>query len=244
MSNYAFAEWSRYVSIRPEVFSLFKKRESLCGYVDPPIVIRCDGVHFGKRLRGFKFPRDKRVHEALLDAVESYMKVYGSDVALVISDEVNILALHPPYSGRVLKLSSTTASYLSSRVSLALRRPLSFDGRVISVKVGEVVPYFLLRIRIGLNNYISKLYRRYSEPVNTPSLQRMLTYLKEVKGLSGVEVWEGVGTLVVWSKVSKKGFNPLSGEEVEVSRRALIRKPAKINDVVSSLRKVMKHFDE
>ncbi|MCD6324470.1 MAG: hypothetical protein J7L55_05130 [Desulfurococcales archaeon] len=242
MGGEVLSEWVRYIQINPDALPYFRSKEVSLMRVDPPAVIRCDGVNFGKALKGYRSPRDWRVHNALLGAAEEFMRIYGGEAALVISDEINILMHHLPYSGRVVKLSSVAASFISSHVSLVLGRCLSFDGRVIPLLAREVVPYFLLRVRVGLNNYVSMRYHAAAgTKARTPPLKVMLERLKERGLLRNAEMWEGLGTLVTWSRAVKEGYNPLMGERVEVLRRVLSRYPAKLDLVVRYLGEVVRH---
>ena len=57
----------------PNIAKQFKSKEVIGGVVKAPIVIRLDGVRFGKKLVAFNKPRDVRVHRALIESSESIL---------------------------------------------------------------------------------------------------------------------------------------------------------------------------
>ncbi len=203
---------------------LYKQREVAGGTLRPPVVVRADGVGFGRALKeGFTWPRDRKVHEALINAAEKLMRRYSASAAYVVSDEVSVLFRTLPYSGRLFKVVSVTASILSSHVSIELNRPLYFDARAIQLTdVEEFVPYVILRTRVGLNNYVSSLYHSMVKNHHeTPPLPRMLEHVKEI--VRNRDSWECCGTLLYWGTRLKDGVNRRTGERVTVVRRAIIK---------------------
>ncbi len=83
--------------------------------VKPPIVVRLDGAGFGKALRDFNWPRDERVHRALIKAAVELMRAFSGEYALVISDEINVFLLsYVPFNGREYKLISSMAGLASA----------------------------------------------------------------------------------------------------------------------------------
>ena len=214
---------SAFIKVRPSALAeVFNDRVVLGGLVNGAIVVRADGVGFGKALRKFASPRDESVHKALLAAAEDVMRRFSAAAAHVVSDEVNILLLSPPYSGRVFKIVSVIASMLSARVSLELNTPLYFDARVLGLKSAkEFVPYTLYRVRVGVNNFVSKLYHGALPKNVTPKLEEMVRVLKS--RLVKWPAWACGGTLISWSLAIKEGVNPITGEHVRALRRVLVK---------------------
>jgi len=215
-----------FASVNPAPLSkLFKQREITGGILTPPVVVRADGVGFGKALKeGFVWPRDRVVHEALIYAAEKLMRRYSASAAYIVSDEVSILFRTLPYSGRLFKVVSVAASIISSNVSLKLNRPLYFDARAIQLtSVEEFIPYVIFRARVGLNNYVSSLYHRVDKNYRrTPQLPQMLKHVKEI--VKAHDSWECCGTILHWGTRVKEGVNKCTGEHVTVVRRAIVRK--------------------
>jgi tRNA(His) 5'-end guanylyltransferase len=54
---------------------------------------------------------------------------------------VNVLFLDPPFNGRLEKLDSVTAGYLSAVLSLSLCKVMTMDSRIIPLCPGEVEEY-------------------------------------------------------------------------------------------------------
>jgi len=202
----------------------YKAREIFQGErVEPPFALRLDGVGWGRRLQGFEWPRDERVHRALVRAAAELLRVLGGCCALVVSDEVNLVyAGAPPYGGRVEKLVSISAGLVSGYVSYALGRLLFLDSRVVKLYSGaDAARYLLHRARVGLNNYISSLYHAASlGPANvTPSLAEMIEALRR-SGRDPLREpsWRLVGSCVAYVS-SVRHVKPPG---VEVARRRLV----------------------
>jgi hypothetical protein len=214
-----------FASVNPAPLSkLYKQREVAGGMLRPPIVVRADGVGFGKALReGFTWPRDRRVHEALINAAEKLMRRYSASAAYVVSDEVSVLFRTLPYSGRLFKVVSVMASILSSHTSIELNRPLYFDARAIQLtNIEEFIPYVIFRARVGLNNYVSSLYHSVAESSHeTPPLLQMLKHVKEI--IRERDSWECCGTLLYRGTHLKEGVNMRTGKPVTVVRRTIIK---------------------
>ncbi len=214
---------SAFIKVRPSALaSVFEDRVVYGGLVNGVVALRADGVGFSKALKRFISPRDEVVHKALLVAAEDVIRRFSAAAAYVVSDEINVLLLNPPYSGRVFKIVSVIASMLSARVSLELGMPLYFDARVIGLKSAkEFVPYTLYRVRVGVNNFISKLYHKAFPSDAAPKLELMVKALKN--RLVRWPSWVCGGTLIGWSLTIKEGVNPITGEHARALRRVLIR---------------------
>mgnify|MGYP000507016167 FL=1 len=192
--------------------------------VSCPFVVRLDGVGFGKALKDFEQPRDPKVHLALVKTCYELMRLFNCDACYTTSDEISMFFLkYVPYSGRVEKIVSITASVASVNLSLQLKRALYFDSRIIKVDLRDLEKYYLYRVRTGFNNYVCQLYHKVFKGKETPHLSQMLKELKE----QGIDIgkkpsWVLYGSLVHWATVEKIGYNPITGEQVVTERRVLM----------------------
>ena len=168
--------------------------------VEAPLAVRVDGVGWGRRLWGFRWPRDPRVHRALARSVAWLVAEYGADLAFVTSDEASVVWLRgAPYGGRVEKLVSVSASAVAAGVSLALGRRLFMDGRVVKLYgAGDAASYLVYRARVGFNNYVSSLYHSLvGAGGRTPGLGEMLAGLRARGVDPSVPPWAGLGSCVL-----------------------------------------------
>ncbi|MCG2880224.1 MAG: tRNA(His) guanylyltransferase Thg1 family protein [Vulcanisaeta sp.] len=199
--------------------------------VKPPLVVRLDGAGFGKALTGFTWPRDERVHRALINAARELMRVFAGDYALVISDELDVFLLnYVPYNGREYKLVSSMAGLASAIVSTSLGRVLYFDARVIPLKDAcmDAAKYLLYRVRVGFNNYHVEVAQRSGliPPGSTPNITEV------IKALGGPRItWESLGTCLVRARVELEGIDKRTGRPVRYSRKRIVEmNPLKVID--------------
>ena len=122
-----------------EVFSGIRVRS--------PIVVRLDGRGFRKVLENSKKPYDLEFAEKLALATDSLFKESGFSpiLAFIFSDEVNLLFMEVPFSGRIEKIDSVIASFISAALALALGRIISMDCRILSICEDEVAGYLAKR---------------------------------------------------------------------------------------------------
>lgn len=208
-------------AVNPKSLSEFFEELVVIERVVPPIIIRLDGVNFGKALRDRPL-RDPTIHKALVEGCRKLMEFFNADFCHVVSDEINLYMLRNVlYGGRLFKIISVATSILSSFVSLNLGLELYFDSRAISLKrAGLAVPYLLYRVRVGYNNYVSKLYTRYISN-STKKLDNMVS---ELKGI-GIEIpidWRSSGTCLYLDYVVKERLNPITLQHVKVLRRTIV----------------------
>jgi len=229
-----------YEKINPRVLEHhFSGKELEILFTRPPFVVRCDGVGFSKRLSAYKYPRDEFIHRTLISAAKSVMKTYSSAMVLVISDEINYLFIHSVYGNRAVKISSVISAFTSSEVARATGEALYFDGRVITIKPKEVIPYFLYRVRVGMNNYLSSLYHTQfrERGKSTPSFGEMFKDLEMEGYLRGNEAWAFSGTLLVWETYLKEGVDRKTGRTVWVKRR-------RVRELIPTPRNIIYSFIE
>ncbi len=229
------------LKVNPLVLEGKYKSREISLKVKAPFAIRVDGVGFHRLPRHYEKPRDLRIHSSLLVAAYQVVVRYGFFGAYIVSDEANFIVLsNPPYNGRVEKLLSIIPSIVSSRMSLILGHQVLFDAKIIKLEnLDEVCEYILYRARIGFGNFIGSLASmRGLWREHRPVLRRQLVELKE-KGidLSGISVWEKLGSSIVWDKYSKRVVDKATGKEIIVSRRKarVYPGPWKLIEAVNSI---------
>ncbi len=157
----AYELLSKLLEVNPAVLeNEYKERErSVEERIEPPFAMRLDGVGFGSRLAGYRWPRDPRVHEAMVEAAAVLLDKMNAVVAYTASDEINLVILEAaPYAGRLEKLVSISAGLASAVLTRMLGRILYMDSRVIPLQgVRDAERYLLYRARVALNNYVNSL---------------------------------------------------------------------------------------
>ena len=122
-----------------EIYSNLKART--------PLVARADGRGFKKILECRKKPYDMDFARSMIDATVKIFEDSGltPSLAFTFSDEISLIFLEAPFSGRVEKIDSVIAGLLSGALSMALGRVVSMDCRVVSVCRAEIVEYLVDR---------------------------------------------------------------------------------------------------
>ncbi|NPA95975.1 MAG: hypothetical protein GXO32_00050 [Crenarchaeota archaeon] len=206
---------------------LFKGRELFMDRVEPPMVIRLDGVSFSRVCRDLGFPRSEAVHKALVEAGRRLARFFNADMVYTVSDEINVFLLRgePLYGGRASKLLSISAAIASSSASLALGREALFDSRVVKLcSASEAIDYLLYRVRVGVGNYLSTLYTKVLRlGRQTPSFEEMAREVSRDPRARELltPLWKAFGTCMWFEEVERKGVDKLRGVEVVVRRRVL-----------------------
>jgi len=122
----------------------------------PPLILRADGRGFRKALDGSRKPYDEGFARSMASASRSFMEGSGLSPALayLFSDEINLLFLDLPFNGRLEKLDSVTAGYLSGAISLARGQILSMDCRALPLCAKEVSEYLSRRQAEAWRNHV------------------------------------------------------------------------------------------
>ncbi|ALU11414.1 hypothetical protein EYM_00725 [Ignicoccus islandicus DSM 13165] len=184
----------------------FKDREEFSLLrVDREIVVRMDGVKFGRFTKEFGSVRDPTVHNALVSSTKALIQTYSCDEAYVSSDEINVFCKRPPFAGRIEKIDSVFPSFVSANFSLEIGKAAWFDSRIVLIRETEWPKYVAWRLKVTLCNYASKL-------TNLPCHEALTTIEPDEYAF---------GTLIKREKYLKRAVNPLTGEVVTVERRKL-----------------------
>ena len=207
----------------------------------PPIVIRIDGRNFKRMLERLSFqkPYDKTFAGAMADSTESLMKESGlsPQFAYTFSDEINVFFLKLPFHGRIEKLDSIVPSFLSSALTLALdiKRPLSFDARVVPLSRDDICEYLEWRQaeawRDHVHSYGYYALREDGLSKRTAASRMVGMSAKEVhdmlfeKGinLTKTPAWQRRGILILKKKYKKSGYDPKNRTKVVTDRSKVIQ---------------------
>jgi tRNA(His) guanylyltransferase len=185
-----------------EIYSDLKARGSL--------IVRADGRGFKKILQGSSKPYDIEFARSIAGAAELFCADSGLDASLafVFSDEVNLLFAQAPFGGRIEKLDSVIAGFLSGALSLALGKVVSMDCRVLPVCMGESSIYLSERQDETWRNHIFSygFYALVSDGKSHAQAMDVLRGMKESEihemlfkrgiNLARTPAWERRGILV------------------------------------------------
>ncbi|MEI8004413.1 MAG: tRNA(His) guanylyltransferase Thg1 family protein, partial [Methanothrix sp.] len=178
--------------------------------VRAPLVARADGRGFKKVLEGSKKPYDLDFARSMVGAVESLFLDFGPTPALAFtfSDEINLVFLDAPFAGRVEKIDSLIAGFLSAALSLDLGRPVSMDCRTIPLCQAEICSYLAQRQDETWRNHVFSygFYLLREEGLNGTQAMEKLRGLSEAEihelvfqkgiNLAKTPVWERRGVMV------------------------------------------------
>jgi tRNA(His) guanylyltransferase len=131
-----------------EIFSGIKARA--------PLIIRADGRGFKKLLERRKKPYDLDFARSIVGVAASLFRDSGLSpvLAFTFSDEINLLFLEAPFAGRVEKIDSVVAGFLSGALSLSLGQVVSMDCRVIPICQAEIIEYLEERQDESWRNHV------------------------------------------------------------------------------------------
>jgi len=206
--------------------------------IEVPFIVRIDGNNFHKITRecGMIKPFDERFHLCMMETSRDLMSKTGLNVflAYTFSDEISLLFLndaHLPFRGRIEKILSILSSYASSSLQNRLRDSflyeglISFDARIIKVHTcSEILEYYGWRCLESFRNFLNSYAQRFIGHKETIGMKGE-EIVKELR-LRGFDIkrapqWQKYGTLIYWGQSEKRGYNPMTGEEVTVRRRRI-----------------------
>ena len=221
-----------------EIFSNLKVP---CG---SKIIIRADGRNFSglSNILKLERPYDELFANLMIDVCSDFFVEFSPKLIFTFSDEINILLSEIPFNGRVEKLDSVFASFISGsftkniikylnyfNIDSSNLKPISFDSRVIPLSDLGVIDYFKNRQnetwRNCLNGYSYwKLRREYGksravEILNKKKSSELHEILFE-RGLNMSEVpqWQRRGIGLYKKEIKIDGYNPINKENVTSNR--------------------------
>jgi tRNA(His) 5'-end guanylyltransferase len=201
------------------------------------IVVRADGRNFQRLAHelGLKKPYDQTFASLMASVGMDIFQEFSPVMVYTFSDEINILLGEIPFSGRVEKIDSVFAGFISSSFTrnLFMKKqdlnhlsgPISFDSRIIPLSSEMLVKYFQKRQseawRNCLNGYAYWTLRK------DYSYQKAVQILRKQKGkdlhdllfkkgmnVSEVPSWQRRGLGIYRRDVEVEGFNPLEEKKV------------------------------
>ncbi len=207
---------------------------------DTWVVARLDGRKFSRLTRDrveFQFakPFDERFRDLMLQAAREVLIGFNALFAHTHSDEMSLLLPRArAFDGKARKYLSLMASTASVAFSMALKHPVTFDCRLISLPREEnVVDYFRWRMADSERNALSAHFywllraqgqdaRDATRALDLLSPEEKALFL-EVKGVRWPEVplWHKRGAALFWRSEEIKGRDPRSGAEAPAMRRRL-----------------------
>jgi len=205
----------------------------------PPIFVRLDGRGFHGIADewGLKRPFDSRFARAMANVSERLIASSGlsPDFAYTFSDEISLYFSHIPYSGRVEKIDSVTASYTASALTLEMSSPfpVAFDARIIQVSPALALRYLIDRQAEAWRNHINAYchHTLVTEGKNSHEAAQMLKGLSSSEmhelmfsrgiNLARTPAWQRRGILVYKTAKEIEGFNPLESRVVRTLRTSV-----------------------
>lgn len=204
------------------------------------IVARLDGRSFTKLTKEtckFEAPFDERFRDMMVSTVKALMEsgfniVYG----YTESDEISLLFNRDDstFGRKTRKINSVLAGAASAAFSLEAEVPAVFDCRVVPLPTIErVKDYFIWRQedahRNSLNSWCYWTLRKEgkSQQEATAMLSgKSVGFKNELLFERGINyndlpAWQKRGIGVYYKSMTKKGFNPITGETIEAQRRQL-----------------------
>lgn len=215
-----------------EIFSSLKVP---CG---SKIVIRIDGRTFSKLSHDLKFkkPYDDQFKDIMVKTCEDFFKEFSPTLIYTFSDEINILLSEIPFGGRIEKLDSVFASFITGSFTKNLlkivKRPISFDSRVIPLSKKGTVTYFKERQDEAWRNCINgyaywTLRKEYTKKETMEILiKKKSSGLHDIlfeRGINLAELpaWQRRGIGIYKKEEIIEGYNPVKDEKVKSVRKKI-----------------------
>jgi len=210
----------------------WKSRELYSRLLAPPtFLIRLDGRNFSRILEGFEKPYDFRFAKAMVETCVEVLREFNACFAFTFSDEVTFL-VRDVFGCRLEKVNSIVASEFSSRLSLKLELPLSFDSRVIYAEPNEIADYLAWRQDEAWRNHLNG-YAFYTLLKEMKDRRRVQEFLKGKKSKdlhdilherginpSKTPAWQRRGVIVHWKRVELE--REFEGRVVRFERRRVV----------------------
>ncbi len=204
-------------------------------------ILRVDGKSFSKMTqKRFKKPFDEEFNNLIIETVKEVMCEYNYDIiyAYTQSDEISFLFSSKVVGSKRRKLLSLVPATISAVMSVKMRQPVVFDGRIVELtSQDEVIKYFVWRHldsrRNSLNTavYWTAICRglmtktEASRLLHKNNYDGKIEYLKSVAyPYDEIPLWATNGSSILFEAYEKKGYNPVTKETVKVTRRKVATK--------------------
>lgn len=215
---------------------------SLDQYIVPGIfvVVRLDGRSFTrltKETSGFEAPFDVRFRDLMIHTTRHLMQC-GFNVVFGYTQSDEISLLFPPaetlFDRKVRKILSIMAGEASAAFALKLGAIGVFDARICQLPNGDLVAdYFRWRSEdAGRNCLNSHCYwhlrktgvsgsKAFQQLAGLSVREKNELLFRHGINYNDLPSWQKRGTGLYWEEFRKKGFNPVTRQEVEATRRRL-----------------------
>jgi tRNA(His) 5'-end guanylyltransferase len=204
--------------------------------------VRADGRGFKKVLEESTKPYDIDFARSMASAAKRFMLDFGPSAALAFtfSDEISLVFLDLPFAGRVEKIDSLVAGFLSAALSLELQRLVSMDCRTIPLCQEEIISYLEERQDETWRNHVFSygFHMLREEGLNETQAMERLRGLKEKEihelvfrkgiNLARTPAWQRRGVIVFRKegKVAEDWDIPLfSAREGKAFLREIVGSP-------------------
>jgi tRNA(His) 5'-end guanylyltransferase len=209
-------------------------------------VIRLDGRNFSQLSRKLEFekPYDIEFVEILSEASYNLFKEFNPRFIYTFSDEISMLLKDVPFGGRVEKIDSVMASFLSGAFTREIMgkdkyyeifkeiTPISFDSRVIPLSNKGVITYFQERQMEAWRNCLNGYSYWTLRKKHSKTEAMKILHKKKSKQLHDILFYEGINLAMkpAWQKrgiglykkkIQVEGLNPLSQEKVKSEREKI-----------------------
>lgn len=211
------------------------------------IIIRADGRNFSNLSEdlNLKRPYDANFAGLMCRVCGDFFDEFSPQFIYTFSDEINILLADLPFKGRIEKINSVFASFLSGSFTKNISsyfentlkiddlKPISFDSRIIPLSSHGVVDYFknrqneawrncingysywTLREEYGKKRAVNILKRKKSSALHDILFERGLN-------LADLPAWQRRGIGIYKKDVQVKGYNPLLEKNVVSIRKKIV----------------------
>jgi len=200
-------------------------------------ILRVDGRGFSKLTEArFAKPFDPTFHDLMVGAARTLMEELQAPLAYTQSDEISLVL--PPswdlFDRRVEKIVSIGAATATASFSIAHGAPVHFDGRLwVGPSLAYVREYFLWReadaSRCALSTAVYWTLRNAGHTAREAhraldgagvSEKNELLFAQGIN-FNELPVWQRRGVVLSWETYEKKGYNPVTDEEVLTERRRI-----------------------
>jgi tRNA(His) guanylyltransferase len=211
------------------------------------IVIRIDGRNFSQLSHNLELekPYDLEFVKIMVKTCHDFFQEFSPSLIYTFSDEINILLNEIPFRGRLEKMDSIFASFISGTFTSNIInneefskifenpeiyiKPISFDSRVILLNSAETVKYFKYRQDKAwvncLNGYAYwTLRREYGKDKAIQILYKKKSnqihdiLFEQDMNIADIPLWQRRGIGIYREEMIIQGYNPIINEEVMSKR--------------------------
>lgn len=211
------------------------------------IIIRADGRNFSNLSNDLKLerPYDRNFASLMCKVCTDFFDEFSPQFIYTFSDEINVLLADLPFNGRIEKINSVFASFLSGSftkniykcfgktIKIEDLKPVSFDSRIIPLSSHGVLDYFknrqdeawrncingysywTLRKEYGKKRAVNILNKKKSSSLHDILFERGLN-------LADLPAWQRRGIGMYKKDVKIKGYNPLLKKDVISIRKKIV----------------------